>query len=89
MKYLSGFLLLIPVCSFVNGQTLTYDFSKGTFENGDLIENGKIKPLHTGGFAVIKIKNVNTFRYNVEIEGKSIEYITQVPSELQAIFRST
>jgi hypothetical protein len=67
--------------------TLTYDFSKGSFVAKDLTAKGTVKPLAFNSFATIRIINVNTFRYKVEIRGQSIDYITQVPSELQAIFR--
>ncbi|MBL7729826.1 MAG: hypothetical protein JNM88_01500 [Chitinophagaceae bacterium] len=67
--------------------TLVYDFGKGVFVKGDYVEEGKVMPVPFGSFAIIKVINVNTFRYNVEIKGKSIDYVTQVPSELQTIFR--
>ena len=35
----------------------------------------------------LKIKNINTFRYQITVEGEQIEYTTPVPSELQTLFR--
>jgi len=72
-------LLLFLLGSHLNAQ-IVYDFSKGQFAE-------KITPVKTGEFVVLKINNVNTFRYKVEIEGKSINYVTPVPSELQTLFR--
>lgn len=89
-RYLNIVFCILCVTGIAQAQkkpTLIYDFSKGTFVEGDFIEDGRIKPIPNGGFAIIQIININTFRYNVAIEGRSIEYVTQVPSELQAIFR--
>lgn len=66
---------------------LVYDFSKGHFLDNDYIKNGKMLPMPNNSFAVIEVINVNTFRYRVEITGRSVDYVTQIPSELQAIFR--
>lgn len=68
-------------------QSLTYDFSKGEFLPGNLTPKGSVKPLTLNGFSTIRIINVNTFRYKVEINGRSVNYVTPIPSELQTIFR--
>lgn len=86
MKQLLVISWLLGLSIYSAAQTLTYDFSKGAFKDADL-RKGKVKALATGSFATLKIINVNTFRFKVEIEGKNINYVTQVPSELQAIFR--
>ncbi|MBX2968227.1 MAG: hypothetical protein KF803_02565 [Cyclobacteriaceae bacterium] len=71
--------LLLPITGF--GQTeITYDYCTGKFQD-------KIKPIPTSEFVVLKIVNINTFRYEVEIKGKNINYATPVPSELQVLFR--
>ncbi len=84
-------IALLLFSASVTAQTrlpkLVYDFSKGHFVDNDYVKNGKVKPMPTGSFAVVEVINVNTFRYKVSISGKSIEYVTQVPSELQTIFR--
>jgi hypothetical protein len=80
------FLASQPCFSQITSQ-LIFDFNKGGFVENDYFKRGKIKPQLTGGFAILKIINVNTFRWKVEIEGRSINYITPIPSELQTIFR--
>jgi hypothetical protein len=89
IKYILLFPLLLVIghvhAQFTN--QLVFDFNKGAFVEGDYFEKGKIKPQPTGGFAVLKIININTFRWKVEIEGRSINYVTPIPSELQTIFR--
>ncbi|MEP3388459.1 MAG: hypothetical protein ABJO02_09750 [Reichenbachiella sp.] len=72
--------------SFVSNGQIIYDFSKRT--NIDIKQLKKqIKPVKNGDFVIFKIENINTFRYKVEMEGNSIDYMTPVPSELQTLFR--
>jgi hypothetical protein len=66
---------------------LVYDFSKGHFLDNEYVKDGRLQPMPFGSFAVVEVINVNTFRYRVEISGRSVDYVTQMPSELQAIFR--
>jgi hypothetical protein len=48
-----------------------------------------IDPVLFGKFTIFQIDNINKFLYKVEMEGKSIELQTPVPSELQTLFRLT
>ncbi len=66
--------------SIYSQSVIIYDFNKGDF-------NKPITPVQSGSFMTLKIKNINTFRYKVEISGLNIDYVTQIPSELQTIFR--
>lgn len=83
-------LLVIAVLTVFAQTTksqLIYDFNKAQFTKGVNTENGKVIPIKSSGFATLKIININTFRYKVELEGNSVNYITPIPSELQTIFR--
>ena len=68
---------------------IIYDFSKGAFVQNAAYNSakGKVAPLTYGGFAKFKIININTFRYKVELQGTSVNYMTPIPSELQRVFR--
>ena len=79
-------LILLLLFPFLLNAQITFDFSKRTDIDQIELQNS-IKPVENGGFAIFNIENINTFRYKVEIEGKKIDYVTQIPSELQAIFR--
>ncbi len=59
---------------------ITYDFNRPS-------KLDKVKPVEVTNTVVFKVKNINTFRYQVLLQGRSIDYVTQVPSELQMIFR--
>jgi hypothetical protein len=79
-------ILLLPLLT--DAQQLVYDFNKGEFVKNDIIlPNGKVAAIKGGGFVTLKVINVNTFRFNVTITGKSIEYVTEMPSELHSLFR--
>ena len=87
MKILHLFILFLLTITKSYSQ-LTYDFNKGMFlADGIYFKDGNVLPQPTSGFAVLKIKNINTFRWKVAIQGKSIDYVTPVPSELQTLFR--
>lgn len=73
-------MLISTSLSTYSQSVIIYDFNKGDF-------NKPITPVQTGSFMTLKIKNINTFRYKVEISGLNIDYVTQIPSELQTIFR--
>ncbi len=83
-KYSLSIFLLTALS--VSGQII-YDFQKGDFVPNGFIVNGKIQPIKMGDFVVFQIKNINTFRFKGEIQGRSIDYVTQMPSELQVLFR--
>jgi hypothetical protein len=91
MKKIVESLIFLLLLGVANAQTvlpkLVYDFSKGHFLDNDYVKNGKLQPMPYGSFAVVEVINVNTFRYRVEITGRGVDYVTQMPSELQAIFR--
>lgn len=75
------FLLFFSFSFSIFGQhAIIYDYSKGDFRKA-------ISPVPEGEFVTFKIINVNTFRFKVEIEGINIDFVTQVPSELQTLFR--
>jgi hypothetical protein len=82
-------LLLVTAATAQNRvlPKLVYDFGKGHFSDNEYVKDGKLQPMPFGSFAIVEVINVNTFRYRVEISGRSIDYVTQMPSELQAIFR--
>jgi hypothetical protein len=46
-------------------------------------------PFDFGSMVGLKIKNINMFTHKVEVIGKSFEQKTNMPTELQAIFRQT
>lgn len=80
-------LLIISLVGLAQNTQLVYDFNAGRFVNNDYCKDGKPLPLRSGAFVVLKIINVNTFRWKVEMDGRSVNYVTQIPSELQVIFR--
>ncbi len=84
-------LFTLSISFLCSRSQITYDFSKGEFEQNLSYnkEKGKVNPITNGGFARLKIKNINTFRYKVEITGSAVDYITPMPSELQSVFRIT
>lgn len=88
-------IVLVNLNLFAGAQTsstkvLIYDFSKSTFVNNGAY-NARVKPyispVQFGDFFIIKIININTFKWNVVLKGNSVEYVTPMPSELQSIFR--
>ena len=89
MKQFLSFAIFI--CLYISAQAqkceIIYDFNLSQFVDNDYVSNGKIKLLPMGSFATIKVININTFRWKVQIEGRSINYVTQIPSELQTLFR--
>lgn len=86
--YLTCFVFLaLGTRMYSQRPEIIYDFNKGEFENNNYIKDGKLKPMLLGGLTTFKIINVNTFRWKVEIEGRSINYVTPIPSELQTLFR--
>lgn len=87
IKQLAVYMCMISAVHAQAQPQVIYDFNKGEFVNNDYVEKGKPKALQTGGFAILKIINVNTFRWKVEIDGRSINYVTPIPSELQTLFR--
>ena len=84
MKTMKPFLFIFSLAIFSQiafGQNvIIYDNHKGEFKK-------PISPVTEGEFVTFKIVNINTFRYKVEIEGTMIDYVTQIPSELQTLFR--
>lgn len=76
-------LMLITLAGY--GQ-ITFDFSSRTEIDVEELKS-KLQPIRNGDFVIFKIDNINTFRYKVELAGRNIDYITQVPSELQTLFR--
>lgn len=46
-----------------------------------------IEPVDYGKFTIFQIKNINKFLYKIEMEGKSFELQTPIPTELQTLFR--
>jgi hypothetical protein len=86
MKRLFVVLLMLGI-AFTSEAQLIYDFNKGEFIKGANSSNGKVSSVKTGSFVTLKIININTFRYRVELEGNSVNYITPIPSELQKVFR--
>lgn len=73
-------LFLFWSCITFGQNIIIYDSHKGEFKK-------TISPVTEGEFVTFKIVNINTFRYKVEIEGTMIDYVTQIPSELQTLFR--
>lgn len=73
--FLVTFLVSDVYCQIV------YDFPNGRFVDD------KVLPVKHGQFVYLKIRDINTFRYKVQITGKNIEYVTPIPSELQTVFR--
>lgn len=73
---MTGFMLM---------NLLAYSQIKYDFNRPSNLE--KIEPVKLNNFITFKVENINTFRYRVLIQGKNIDYVTQVPSELQTIFR--
>ena len=45
------------------------------------------KPARSGEFTIFEIRNINKFLYKVEMEGKTFELETPIPTELQTLFR--
>ena len=81
-KALLAVILTIPLCLQAQvscTHVVTYDF-----ESGEVYD---LKPVKYHDFVVIKIININTFRYGVGIEGRRVDYTTPMPTELQAVFR--
>lgn len=77
-----AFLLICFLPFASKAQTLHYDFATSSFDKKDLTDQKRLKPVHTGTFTNIEIKNINTFLYEVQIKGRSIEYATRVPSDI-------
>ena len=85
MKHLVFIILIIITPPTLTSQVI-FDFSK--MEDLDSKELKKqIEPVKNGEIVLIKIENINTFLYKVEIDGKQIELQTPIPSELQTLFR--
>jgi hypothetical protein len=79
-------LLIFPAMIYSQVTQLIFDYNK--IENLKSKElTRKINPVKNGNFINIKIENINTFLYKVEIEGKQVELLTPIPSELQTLFR--
>lgn len=69
---------------------LVYDFNKSGFKSNAAYSprmKPHIMPVQMGDFFILKIENINTFKWNVVLKGSSVDYITPIPSELQQIFR--
>ncbi len=77
---------LMMLCATMAFSQITFDFSKKSEFDVSEFKNS-IKPIQHGDFAILKIDNINTYRYQVFIEGRNIDYATPVPSELQTLFR--
>ena len=81
------YVFFLPPAAF---SQLVYDFSKGEFlpsNNAYNKQTGKVTPVPYGGFIQLNIININTFRYKVELQGNSVNYVTPIPSELQTVFK--
>lgn len=92
MKHIINIIVLISVFFLPSAgfSQLVYDFSKGEFlpsNNAYNKQTGKVNPIPYGGFIQLNIININTFRYKVELQGNSINYVTPIPSELQTVFK--
>ncbi|RZJ65129.1 MAG: hypothetical protein EOO50_14915 [Flavobacterium sp.] len=86
------FTVAVFVLSFLcKAQVVEYDFAKGAYTSGIKIESGsktgKFTPLSNNGMVTFKIKNINTFRYRVEIVTNNVDYVTEMSDELRVVFR--
>jgi len=95
MKNFILIVVFLCVITKTKAQTIIeYDFCSGTFTKG--LEkvtppnlDKKFTRLENNSLITVVVKNINTFRYEVTLKGSNIDYVTQMPSELQTIFRQT
>jgi hypothetical protein len=81
------FTICIAILSTVVQAQIIYDFAQGSFIDQRGRRTETVSAIRYGATIVLEIRNVNTFRYKVEIKNSNIDYVTQVPSALQALFR--
>ncbi|KPM47886.1 hypothetical protein [Jiulongibacter sediminis] len=78
-------IILLFVGNATLGQEVVFDYAELSNINVKDLDV-KVSPVEYGGFTNIKIRNINTFLFDVKIEGKNMSLNTPMPSELQRLF---
>lgn len=86
MKQITVLLNLLFSCIIFsqNNSTRVVDW-QNLLEIND--KNVVLQPVNNRNFAVFKIENINKFLFRVSIEGKNVDIQTDIPEEMQKLFR--